>query len=65
MNKLLMVCRHCKQKYLSDEWKTTGSIYGFCSKECRKEHLKLCVPSNVTNTNLIKTLDKISKEAEE
>lgn len=43
-----MKCRRCKKDYDSNEWKESGTMYGFCSIKCKKETLKNCIKSPIS-----------------
>ena len=52
-----MKCRVCKKKYVSDEWKNSGTLYGVCSAKCEKERQKHLKPCRLNF--LVKTLNEL------
>jgi hypothetical protein len=61
---MLMKCRNCKKKYESDEWKTSLSINGLCSDECRKEYQKH-IKNSFIEKKFFKEMKRIEKEEEQ
>jgi hypothetical protein len=55
-----MKCRECKKNYISNEYKKTGNINGFCSKICEHTHKSKCTKSKLSDI-LTNTLNKLEE----